>query len=103
HVGDGLVTVLVHAFVGRSSGEARASVEAPFRDYLQTVIRVFHPSPAVIADAEDVESLTARGFERFFERDSLIGTPESAMRFVATAQAIGVDELACLIDFGVDA
>ena len=46
--------------------------------------------------------LIAFAFERYFTSASLMGTLEKCMAMVDRLQAIGVDEIACLIDFGVD-
>src|SRR5439155_10348242 len=42
-------------------------------------------------------------FERYCRTSALFGTPESCARRVEQLRAIGVNEIACLIDFGVDA
>ncbi|HKR22288.1 MAG TPA: condensation domain-containing protein, partial [Pyrinomonadaceae bacterium] len=42
-------------------------------------------------------------FEKYFETSTLMGTPEKCARLLDTLSDIGVDEIACLIDFGVDA
>lgn len=41
-------------------------------------------------------------FERYFKNGSLLGTPESCMEMVRRLTAIGVNEVGCLLDFGVD-
>ena len=41
-------------------------------------------------------------FERYFKSSGLFGTTEMCLQMVDRLQAIGVDEIACLIDFGVD-
>ena len=41
--------------------------------------------------------------ERYFQQGRvLIGTPESCRQTIARLQEIGVDEIACLVDFGLD-
>ena len=41
-------------------------------------------------------------FERYFGTAGLFGTPESCLAQVDQLRELGVDEIACLIDFGVD-
>ena len=41
-------------------------------------------------------------FERYFGTAGLFGTPESCLATVDRLRGLGVDEIACLIDFGVD-
>jgi hypothetical protein len=43
----------------------------------------------------------ARSFDRYFDDSGLLGTVDKAERTAATFQEIGVDEVACLIDFGL--
>ena len=42
-------------------------------------------------------------FDRYFDTAGLFGTPQKAAALVEELRGLGVDELACLIDFGVDA
>jgi acyl carrier protein len=51
---------------------------------------------------EDMESLLSHAFDRYFETSSLFGTPNTCLKTIDRLKTIGVDEIACLIDFGVD-
>ena len=42
-------------------------------------------------------------FRRYFDTAGLFGTPARCIRMVDRLREIGVDEVACLIDYGVDA
>jgi hypothetical protein len=50
----------------------------------------------------DVDYLMSFAFQRYFDTASLCGTPESCLPMLRRARDAGVDEIACLIDFGVD-
>jgi alkanesulfonate monooxygenase SsuD/methylene tetrahydromethanopterin reductase-like flavin-dependent oxidoreductase (luciferase family) len=50
----------------------------------------------------DLEDLLDAAFERYFETGGLLGTPEKCIRLIELLEEAGVDEIACLIDFGVD-
>jgi hypothetical protein len=51
---------------------------------------------------EDVDALLNFAFERYFETSGLFGTPRAAaLHMVNRLKEIGVDDIACLIDFGV--
>ncbi len=52
---------------------------------------------------EETEALLDHAFERYWRSSALIGTPERCMGLVAQLAAIGVHEIACLIDFGIPA
>ena len=48
---------------------------------------------------EDLLDLT---FERYYRSGSCMGTVDTACAVVQNLEAIGVNEIACLIDFGVE-
>jgi hypothetical protein len=50
---------------------------------------------------EKVEELLDIAFERYFETAALMGTVASTAKFIQKLEVIGVDEIACLVDFGV--
>src|SRR5690606_34031855 len=51
---------------------------------------------------EEMEALLEFSFERYYQTSGLFGTPESCQALVERLKAIGVNDVACLIDFGVD-
>ena len=111
HPGEGHVTLMLHTFVGEELEEVKKLVRGPFCDYLRTsldLIQNLARSMGVDVKAQgftedDLEALLGHAFERYFGTSSLMGTVESCARMVDRLRAIGVDELGCLIDFGVDA
>ncbi|GAB3878297.1 hypothetical protein GCM10029964_028770 [Kibdelosporangium lantanae] len=110
HPGDGHVAVMVHTYVGTDLDEVRELVREPLSRYLETsfdLIAAFGSTTASAQDfkalpKEELRELVDRAFERFFATASLLGTPEVCADMVDRMKAIGVDEVACLIDFGVD-
>jgi acyl-CoA synthetase (AMP-forming)/AMP-acid ligase II/acyl carrier protein len=52
--------------------------------------------------AKDMEALLDHAFERYFETSGLFGTPATCVDLIQRLKAIGVNEIACLVDFGVD-
>src|SRR5205085_3201698 len=51
--------------------------------------------------AKDMDDLLAFAFDRYFETSALFGTVASCASLVEQLKRIGVDEIACLFDFGV--
>lgn len=101
----GVVTIMLHTFVGDDDEAVREKVRAPFNAYLRTYFRQYE---TMRADAEgvteaDKEALMAAAFEKYFEASTLMGTQAKCARLIDALAGIGVDEVACLIDFGVDA
>ncbi|MEI8703605.1 LLM class flavin-dependent oxidoreductase [Pseudoalteromonas sp. B62] len=103
-VEDFKVAVMLHTFVGENIDEVKAIVEKPFKNYLRQSINLLRPlaEQAGLDLYNDVDALLDMGFERHFQTSGLMGTPQSCMSQIQELQEIGVTELACLIDFGVD-
>lgn len=100
----GKVTLMLHTFVGEDPDTVRATVREPFKNYLRSSINLLKP----VAESQgldagnDLELVVEAGFNRYFASSALFGTPESCREMIARVSAIGVDEIGCLIDFGVD-
>ena len=108
--GGGHVAVMVHTFVGSDLDEVRELVREPMSRYLETSFDLIASLGATTGSAEDFKALPPgelrelvdRAFERFFATASLLGTPQVCADMVDRMKAAGVDEVACLIDFGVE-
>ena len=103
----GRVTLMLHTFIGRDDAEAKA-VSAPalaeyFRAHADLRARVFSELQAseLIYD-ENPEVLVERVVERYLSSSALIGGPERCAAMLQRVVDLGVDEVACLVDFGVD-
>lgn len=107
HPGEsGVVTLMLHTFVGDDDEQVRKTVHQPFKNYLKGAVGLFSalaPKGLDLATAtpEELDSLAEHGFDRYFHTSGLFGTPESCLPKVEALSRIGVTELACLIDFGV--
>lgn len=110
----GTVTLMLHTFLGADVEEVRAKVYAPFRAYLRSavslerkaalsggVISGGHQVAAHDIPAEVMEDLLDLTFDRYFHSAALMGTKESCKQLVWQLKDAGVDEIACLLDFGV--
>ncbi|HEU4322800.1 MAG TPA: amino acid adenylation domain-containing protein [Roseiflexaceae bacterium] len=110
HPGTGHVTLMLHTFVGRDAGDVRRQVEEPFRNYLRSsvdLMRGIGRSLGMDLQAEtlgsrELDLLSSHAFNRYFETSGLFGTPRACRERVEELRELGVDELGCLIDFGVD-
>jgi natural product biosynthesis luciferase-like monooxygenase protein/FkbM family methyltransferase len=108
--GAGHVTLMLHTFVGRDLEEVREKVRMPFSNYLKSSVDLMRNtarSMGLDMDASDfteadMEMLVSHAFDRYFETSGLFGTPEMCLDIIERIKAIGVDEIGCLIDFGVD-
>lgn len=119
HEGEGQVTLMLHSFVADNETFVRSQVREPLKNYLRSatgLIKQYASSFPTFRDAakdgqidtlfqnlsdEDMDALVEHAFERYYRSSGLFGTPESCQQQVDGLKGIGVDEIACLIDFGV--
>ncbi|MGX1390850.1 natural product biosynthesis luciferase-like monooxygenase protein [Bradyrhizobium japonicum] len=105
----GRVTVMMHSFIGRDVARVREQVRGPIQSYLRTNLGLHarqyerQMKRSGQLSPSDEQALLDHSFERYFKSASLLGTVESCMPVVDRLEAIGVDEIACLIDFGLEA
>jgi len=104
HPGRGHVTLMLHTFVGPDLAMVRESVREPFRDYLASSVDLWKTNERRLEDMSDRmrRDLLDFAFERYYRSTGLMGTPDSCAEMVRSVSAAGVDEIACLIDFGVE-
>lgn len=107
----GRVAVMLHTFVGTDLDTVREQVRDPYCAYLKSNGQTFLKGLAQNKGAEiDLDRLSATEFDdfigfvfdRFFGSRALMGTPESCQKLVHDLAGIGVNEIACLLDFGPD-
>lgn len=114
HSREGRVAVMLHTFVGPDLDDVRERVRAPMREYLRSAVGLENrgaqgggrisgglKAPAQEIPDDMMEELLDITFERYFDTASLLGTPEKCAEQVARLEDAGVDEVACLIDFGL--
>ncbi|MGW1840189.1 MupA/Atu3671 family FMN-dependent luciferase-like monooxygenase [Streptomyces sp. BBFR2] len=105
----GHVAVMVHAFLGEDDDAIRETVRRPLSAYLRSSLGLLLGSglgsarkvdPSQLRE-RDIDFLVARAFDRYYDDGGLLGDVDKALRVVRRLKDIGVDEVACLIDFGV--
>ena len=119
HRGSGTVSLMVHAFVGDTDEAVKDVVRGPMKDYLRSAVGLVREAAwsfptfkekATSASGEfdpdslspeEMDALLEHAFERYFATSGLFGSPDTCRRFVERLGGIGVDEVACLVDFGV--
>ena len=110
----GQVTLMLHTYLGTDPDAVKATVREPFREYLRSAVRLELNAAAgggAISGGLDLdtngpemsqdamEQLLDITFERYYDNAALMGTPESCQPLLARLIDIGVDDVACLIDF----
>lgn len=104
----GHVSMMMHTFVGQNKEQVLQKVRGPLSDFLRShvdLIKTFTKSLEIEAGLDKkelVDSVVGFAVERYYRTASLIGTPQSCVPMIERLKSIGVNEVACLIDFGVD-
>ena len=101
------VTLMLHTFVWNNQSEAIEICRKPFGEYLRS-----HVSLATMADSlgkntqhysdTEIDEIINIALERYIHTASLIGSVDSCLEVIKKLKGRGVDEIACLIDFGVE-
>lgn len=101
--------VFMHAYVGEDTDAVREQVREPFKAYLGQTLHLLGNlsrslnlglNPAEL-DAADREALLDFAFERYFSERSLMGDAAACRARIAELRRAGVQEIACLVDFGL--
>jgi natural product biosynthesis luciferase-like monooxygenase protein len=108
--GAGHVAVMLHTYVAPSRAAVHQAVREPLCTYLKTSFGLLRSLAASLGVESDpgqlapaaLDLLVARTYERYVDSGAgLIGTPEDCAATLDRLRQAGVDEVACLIDFGV--
>ncbi|MBG9687577.1 LLM class flavin-dependent oxidoreductase [Bacillus mycoides] len=108
----GKVTVMLHTFIGDDNEGVKDKVRLPMYEYLNKFLiqqdnlikkeaaNGTNSMAEMIDDSR--EELLSFSFERYFRTSSLLGTLDKTSKVIERLGAIGVNEVGCLIDFGMD-
>lgn len=107
--GRGHVVLMLHTLIGTDSATVRELVREPFSNYLRSSADLVAKASGLLPagldpdrlQQRDKDALIAYAFERYFATSGLFGTVGDGVETVRRLEAAGVDEVACLIDFGV--
>ena len=117
---DHTVTLMLHSYVAETRAIARDVAREPMKDYLRAAAGLIKqyawafpafkkPKGVENPFQIDLETLTDDemdgildfAFQRYFEDSGLFGTVQDCVDKVDALKSIGVDEIACLIDYGI--
>ncbi|MEU0270495.1 MupA/Atu3671 family FMN-dependent luciferase-like monooxygenase [Streptomyces sp. NPDC006307] len=102
----GRVTLMAHTFVGEDDAHVRRLVAAPLTAYLRSYVRQTSANrsadrrTAGLTD-EQTALMAEFAFRRYLTWGSLLGSAETCRKMLADLRDLGVDEVACFIDFGL--
>ncbi|RCG26273.1 LLM class flavin-dependent oxidoreductase [Sphaerisporangium album] len=102
--GRGRVTVMVHTFLGSDDAEVKEQVRGPLTGYLKTFLAQQDTFDSQFSKLDEAERdvMLAATFERYFDTLALLGTPGRCEALIEDLVDLGADEVACLVDFGLE-
>ncbi len=104
----GRVAVTLHTYLADDPEDVRRNAYEPYCDYLKKNLKLLEK----LAQSRNVPIALDRltpaqldeairwAFEKFLRQRSLMGTPDDCVELVGKLVDIGVQEIACLLDFG---
>jgi hypothetical protein len=114
---------MLHTFVGNDEREVREIVREPMKRYLASAVDIVKAAewsfPTIVQPqgrshkqsatalstsdlaADELDAVLEHAFERYYRTSGLLGTRERCVEIARGLAALGVDELACLVDFGI--
>ena len=117
---DHKVTVMLHSYLAETRAEAEAVAREPMKDYLRSAAGLIKqyawafpafkkPAGANTPFEIDLEGLSPEemdailefAFQRYFNDSGMFGTVTDGLARAEQLKRIGVDEIACLIDYGI--
>ena len=113
--GKGIVSLMLHTYVSDSEETALLVAKEPFKNYLKSSINLVQleaegvcsisgglKMPNEKIDDDLIAELLEITFDKYYLNASLIGDYNKCSKTIKKFYDIGVDEICCLIDFGVD-
>lgn len=102
----GHAALMLHTFIGTDLDEVKHAVKPALMKYLEHSADLAVPMDKRAEWSKmtsDVKrEMTEMAFERYFAGSSLLGTPESCRAVVEQAAKIGITDICCLVDFGLE-
>ncbi|NND71974.1 MAG: LLM class flavin-dependent oxidoreductase [Rhodothermales bacterium] len=120
HEGNGHVSLMLHTFVGTDSDRVREIVKEPMKQYLRSSLGLIRDAAWSFPtfrqkttdgqgkftmdnlSEKDTDAVMDLSFERYYASAGLFGTVEQCVEIVDGLKDLGVNEVACLVDFGVE-
>ncbi|WP_139487912.1 MupA/Atu3671 family FMN-dependent luciferase-like monooxygenase [Brevibacillus dissolubilis] len=104
----GKISLMLHTYMHDDLEHVKQVIKKPFTDYLRTSVDLLkrladnaNIDENTVNDESVMEQLLEVAFDKYWKL-SLMGTPETCAAMTENLAKIGVDEIACLIDFGID-
>ncbi|MFT6400599.1 MAG: natural product biosynthesis luciferase-like monooxygenase protein [Bradymonadia bacterium] len=117
--GRGIVSLMLHTYVGDNDEVSKEIVRQPMKNYLRSAVGLVKAAAwsfptfkktTTMEDGtfgidhlgeEEMDALLEHSFERYYKASGLFGSVQSCVEIVDRIKAADIDEIPCLIDFGI--
>ncbi len=117
--GRGVVSLMLHTYVGVNDEVSKETVREPMKSYLKSAVGLVKAAAwsfptfkktTTMEDGtfgidhlgdEEMDALLEHAFERYYKGSGLFGSVQSCVEIVDRIKAADIDEIPCLIDFGI--
>ncbi len=104
------VVLMLHTYIDKDEQTARTIAKIPMGNYLSKSISMSEKQADSAkfseltngVSEEDLQEFLSFSVEKYLDKYSLIGTEDSCLKILDNVKKAGVDEVACLIDFGIE-
>jgi natural product biosynthesis luciferase-like monooxygenase protein len=102
----GVVSLMMHTYVHKDMASVDKVVRTHFMQYIKGTLSSHLKGGAVGSDKKlsprDIEKMAEYSYHRYVKTGTLFGDVQQAGIMVEKTTAVGVDEIACMMDFGPD-
>jgi len=100
----GKVALMMHCFLGESMEYVQKVAKEPFKNYLRHSIKLTRnvAEETGLDMKKNIDQLVEVAAQQFFLTSGIFGRPEDCLPYIEKVYKMGVNEIACLIDFGID-
>lgn len=104
----GIVTLMLHTLIYHDYSAVEKNVEQPFKAYISSSMDLHYKAllnqgaESHKLSREERETVLNFAYQRYFKVGGLFGTIDCGKKIIEQTIQADVDEIACLVDFGVD-
>jgi natural product biosynthesis luciferase-like monooxygenase protein len=98
----GVVSLLMHTFVHPDADWVQHAVSRPFKQYIAASVVPQMKALDKSFDDSEIDKIVDYAYARYFRTGGIFGPLADCQTIVDSAVAAGVDDIALLLDFGVD-
>lgn len=103
----GIITLMLHTLLLENQQAVHDAVHIPFKEYIKSALNAhvkaaFDEKGGTELTQAEKDKMLDYAYQRYFKTGALFGSVADGREMVEQVRAAGVNDIACLVDFGVD-